>query len=74
MDDEWLFTPIPRAMQRSNASLLESPSSRASSYTLIFFGNLLPNPFESLVAASNYGSQIRLKAERTILPQMVRGS
>jgi len=31
IDDEWLLTPIPRSMQRSRASLLVSPSSRASS-------------------------------------------
>ena len=31
IDDEWLFTPIPRSTQRSRASLLVSPSSRASS-------------------------------------------
>jgi hypothetical protein len=31
IEDEWLFTPIPRAMQRSNASLFVSPSSLASS-------------------------------------------
>ncbi len=31
IEDEWLLTPIPRAMQRSNASLFVSPSSRASS-------------------------------------------
>lgn len=31
MLEEWLFTPIPRTWQRSRASLLVSPSSRASS-------------------------------------------
>jgi len=31
IDDEWLLTPIPRSMQMSRASLLVSPSSRASS-------------------------------------------
>jgi hypothetical protein len=31
IEDEWLLTPIPRAIQRSNASLFVSPSSRASS-------------------------------------------
>jgi hypothetical protein len=31
MLDEWLLTPIPSALQRSSVSLLESPSSRASS-------------------------------------------
>jgi hypothetical protein len=31
MDDEWLFTPMPRDKERSSASLLVSPSSRASS-------------------------------------------
>jgi hypothetical protein len=29
--EEWLFTPIPRALHSSRASLLVSPSSRASS-------------------------------------------
>jgi hypothetical protein len=31
IDDEWLFTPMPRDIERSSASLLVSPSSRASS-------------------------------------------
>jgi hypothetical protein len=31
MDEEWLFTPIPRDRQRSSASLLVKPSSCASS-------------------------------------------
>ena len=31
IEDEWLLTPIPRSTQRSRASLLVSPSSRASS-------------------------------------------
>jgi hypothetical protein len=31
MLDEWLFTPMPSAMQRSSASLFSKPSSRASS-------------------------------------------
>jgi hypothetical protein len=31
MLDEWLLTPMPRPMQRSSASLLVRPSSRASS-------------------------------------------
>ena len=31
MLDEWLFTPMPSAMQRSRHSLFVSPSSRASS-------------------------------------------
>ena len=31
IDDEWLFTPIPRSMHRSSASLFVRPSSRASS-------------------------------------------
>jgi hypothetical protein len=31
MDDEWLFTPIPRDRQSSRASLFVRPSSRASS-------------------------------------------
>jgi len=31
IDDEWLLTPMPRSMQMSRASLLVSPSSRASS-------------------------------------------
>ncbi len=39
MDDEWLLTPMPRDRQRSSASLLVIPSSCASSYTRIFFGN-----------------------------------
>ena len=39
MDDEWLLTPMPKDRQRSSASLLVSPSSCASSYTRIFFGN-----------------------------------
>ena len=48
MLDEWLLTPIPSAMQRSRASLLVSPSSRASSYTRMFFGKWCP--FLSLLA------------------------
>ncbi len=36
MLDEWLLTPIPRSMERSRASLLVRPSSRASSWTRIF--------------------------------------
>ncbi len=40
IDDEWLFTPMPSEIERSSASLLVSPSSLASSYTRIFFGNL----------------------------------
>jgi len=35
MLEEWLLTPMPSASQRSSVSLLVSPSSRASSYTLI---------------------------------------
>ncbi|MHB1961291.1 MAG: hypothetical protein ACYCVC_03025 [Acidimicrobiales bacterium] len=31
IDEEWLFTPMPSATQRSSASLLVSPSSRPSS-------------------------------------------
>jgi hypothetical protein len=31
MDEEWLFTPMPREMERSRASLLVRPSSLASS-------------------------------------------
>ena len=31
MDDEWLFTPMPREIARSSASLFVSPSSLASS-------------------------------------------
>jgi hypothetical protein len=31
IDDEWLFTPMPREMARSSASLFVSPSSLASS-------------------------------------------
>jgi len=45
MLDEWLVTPIPRSRQRSSASLLVRPSSRASSYTRIFLANSYVNPF-----------------------------
>ena len=37
--EEWLFTPIPSATQRSKVSLLVRPSSRASSYTRMLDGN-----------------------------------
>lgn len=40
IDDEWLFTSIPMTRQRSTASLLVRPSSLASSWTRMFFGNL----------------------------------
>lgn len=40
IDDEWLFTSIPITTQRSTASLLVRPSSLASSWTRMFFGNL----------------------------------
>ena len=43
--DEWLFTPMPSASQRSRHSLLVSPSSRASSYTRMFPANGLLSPF-----------------------------
>ena len=36
MLEEWLLTPMPRAMLRSSASLLVRPSSLASSWTRIF--------------------------------------
>ena len=39
IDEEWLFTPIPNAIERSSASLLVIPSSLASSWTRIFFAN-----------------------------------
>ena len=37
MLDEWLFTPILSSSARSRTTWLSTPSSRASSYTLIFF-------------------------------------
>ena len=40
IDDEWLFTSMPMTRQRSTASLLVRPSSLASSWTRMFFGNL----------------------------------
>lgn len=45
MLDEWLFTPIPSAAQRSSVSLFVSPSSRANSYTRMFGGKSCPQPF-----------------------------
>lgn len=39
IDEEWLFTPIPNAIERSSVSLLVIPSSFASSWTRIFFAN-----------------------------------
>ena len=39
--DEWLLTPMPRISQRSRTSLFSIPSSRASSYTRMFFGTVL---------------------------------
>ncbi len=47
IDDEWLFTPIPRSMHMSRASLLVSPNSRASSSTRIFLGNWWFGPLRS---------------------------
>ncbi|MCU1344657.1 MAG: hypothetical protein JWL70_923, partial [Acidimicrobiia bacterium] len=43
--EEWLFTPMPRAMLRSSASLFVRPSSLASSWTLIFPATCVNNPF-----------------------------
>lgn len=42
IDDEWLRAPIPSAPQRSRISLLDIPSSRASSYTRMFLATQLP--------------------------------
>src|SRR3954454_18793945 len=41
--EEWLFTPMPSCSQRSRSSLLESPSSFASSCTRGFLGKEVPN-------------------------------
>src|SRR5258706_11992456 len=45
MLEEWLFTPMPSARQRSRASLLVSPSSFASSCSRIFPATLGVQPF-----------------------------
>ncbi|GEM_PF-3053886 len=57
MLEEWLRTPMPRASQRSSASLFVIPSSRASSYTRIFFANCCFSPLGyPLVLSTSYAS------------------
>ena len=47
MLEEWLFTPIPSATQRSSVSLLVSPSSLASSWSADLCGQGCNQPFGS---------------------------
>lgn len=61
MDDEALFTPIPRVCERSRISLLVMPSSRASSCTRIFF---VAKTFLHLCAGRG-GSQTRFLVSHT---------
>jgi hypothetical protein len=58
MPEEWLLTPMPRAMLRSRASLFVSPSSFASSCTRIFAAKRFI-PCVMRVGECNFGCETR---------------
>ena len=68
MLEEWLLTPIPSELHRSTVSLFSSPSSRASSYTLIF-------PAKSLRFALRYvsGDVLRDRSSSRVLLVVTNG-
>jgi len=74
MLEEWLVTPIPIDRHSSRPSLLVKPSSRASSYTRIFFDKLFFGPFLRLPRRPCPGHRLYLACSILACPEALANS